>query len=61
MTDKAMIHLALLQWRNKLQTGTSVFSTQDAIKCGKRHLIKMLDSDQQKFILRLEELAEAQL
>lgn len=57
-SDEYLIRQALLFWRNYIQTGDMVMSTNDLIACGQTAKIRQLNSDQQEFIIRLEELAE---
>lgn len=56
-SDKEIIRYALLMWRNYIQTGDVVLSASDAINSGQQDKCKQLNSDQQKFVVRLEELA----
>jgi hypothetical protein len=59
-TDKQLTRHALLMWRNYIQTGDVVLSTADAINSGQQNKCRQLNSDQQEFVLRLEELAAKQ-
>mgnify|MGYP003646960211 CR=1 FL=1 len=58
MTDNRMIYEALIVWRNALQTGDISLSLQSALDTGQDSKIRMLSSEQQEFVIRLEELAE---
>ena len=60
-TDKQMIYHALMMWRNHIQTGNVTLSSVDAVLSGRPSLCRQLDSDQQEFVSRLEELAGKQL
>ena len=57
-TDSDLIRHAVLMWRNHLQTGNVVMSTQDAVASGQESECRMLNSDQMEFVLRLEQLAD---
>tara|TARA_R110002153_G_scaffold152542_3_gene304156 strand:- start:15364 stop:15585 length:222 start_codon:yes stop_codon:yes gene_type:complete len=56
MTNKEMLSRSLMIWRNYLQTGDVNLSTESAIQYGWKDKCKQLNSDQQEFIIRLEEL-----
>lgn len=58
LTDKQVASIALIRWRNMLQTGDPYKSIQDAINVGEIETCRMLTHDQQEFVIRLEELAE---
>ncbi len=58
LTDNELIKFALISWRNNIQTGDHGLSLNDVLERGEREKIRMLNSDQQEFIIRLEELAE---
>ena len=58
MSNKEVARRALLLWRNLIQTGDVTLSTQDAINAGQADKCRMLNSDQQEFVIRLEELAD---
>lgn len=59
MTDRQMVINALYMWRNHIQTGNALLSTQDAENIGKPELCRMLNSDQQEAVIHLEELADS--
>ena len=61
MNDKEIKYRSILMWRNYIQTGDIHWSSQDAVNIGKPEKAKMLSSDQQEFVIRLEELAKEQL
>lgn len=58
MDDKKLIFNALLMWRNHIQTGNVNMSSADAVNCGRKDSIRALNSGQQEFVIRLEELSD---
>ena len=56
-TDSEVIYEALIMWRNAIQTGDTSLSLQTAIDQRQESEIRMLNSEQQEFVIRLEELA----
>lgn len=61
MEDKELLYRSLIMWRNYIQTGDVNLSTQDLVNCGDTKDVRMLNIDQQEFVIRLEELAKEQL
>lgn len=55
--DKAVIIYALNMWANYIETDNVVLSAEDAKSMGKP--VKVLDSDQIKFVKRLKELGSS--
>ena len=58
MNSKELARSALIQWRNRIQTGDACLATQDAINQGSPELCRMLSYDQQELVIQLEELAQ---
>ncbi|KKL59836.1 hypothetical protein LCGC14_2211340 [marine sediment metagenome] len=54
-TDKEMIAHALSMWANYIETGSVTMSAADATNQSKYKLIRGLNTDQQKFVIRLRE------
>lgn len=61
MTDNELITRALTMWINHIQTGDVCMSTKDVVQAGKPGKARMLHSDQQEFVIRLEELRASTL
>ena len=57
MDDKEIVFYSLRMWKNYIQTGDVNMSSDDAINRGCKDSIRMLNSDQQEFVIRLEELS----
>ena len=59
--DNQLKFQALNMWANHIETGDVCMSISDAINCGQREKINSLTLDQQKFVIRLRELATKEL
>jgi len=57
--DNVLMWWALLMWRNVLQTGDPHLSAVDAKNQEQLKKVRQLNSDQQEFVVRLEQLAES--
>lgn len=57
-TDNEKIYAALKYWANYIETGDVCLSRNDAIRMNKRNIIKPLNIEQEKFVIKLRELAE---
>jgi hypothetical protein len=56
MSDQELIFWALVQYRNKLETGDSGLSVDMAIKTGQSNLIKALNDEQKAMVIRLNQM-----
>ena len=56
MDNKQIIYHSLSMWRNYIQTGDVCISADTAVKMGKLDKCRMLSSDQQEFVIQLEEV-----
>ena len=59
--DSQVKYQALNMWANWIETHDVNMSAKDAINCDKRQCILPLELEQQKFIVRLRELANKEL
>lgn len=58
MTDKELVFWACNYWANYIETGVMTLSATDAQNQQRNSLIKALNVDQMKLIIRLRELGD---
>lgn len=56
-TDEQLISTALDMWANNIETGDLSYSAELAAKCGKPGIIRGLNTDQMRLVVRLRDLA----
>jgi hypothetical protein len=61
MSDTALIYRALTQWANYIETGDITISAADAHNMGRHSVPKSTTDEQKAFVLRLHQLALANL
>jgi len=59
--DKHVRSYALNMWANHIETGDVTLSARDAISMGEQDLLNALTPEQQKFVVRLRDMAEKEL
>ena len=59
--DNEIKFYALNMWANHIETGNVSMSAEDAHKRNEKVSLKYLDENQQKFVIRLRELARKEL
>lgn len=60
-TDNEIISFAVNMWANHIETGDGTISAADAVNMNRKDKIKYLEPRQQKFVMRLRELAAKNL
>lgn len=56
-TDNEIIAFALRSWANYIETNNMSLSRNDAIRLNQHKIIKSLSEEQERFIIRIKELA----
>jgi hypothetical protein len=60
MTDEQLLFYSLNMWANHIETGDVNMGAQDAVRCGKKGLVRALSTDQMRLIVRLRDLGNKQ-